>query len=172
MIRTAGTRASAFVAVFVTTILLAACSGPTTPTGAAPASDDPPGWTAYAQCMRDNGLPDFPDPDREGHIPIEDDSLDMDSDVAKKANETCEPLMPKESEAEQQEDYNADLEFAKCMRKEGIPGFPDPPAPGSEPATQGDTNDGTGFELGSEQFKAVVETCGELLPEGEEGPLP
>jgi hypothetical protein len=55
------------------------------------------------------------------------------------------------------------------MREQGISGFPDPPAPGSEPTTQGDTHAG-GPELGSEQFKAAQETCVELLPEGEEGP--
>lgn len=169
MISTAGRWASALVAaVFATATLLAACSGPTTSTGSDPAGEA--SKTAYAQCMRENGVPDFPDPDSEGSFPIDRDKVDIDSDVFKKADETCEPLKPKESEAEQQKDYSAMLEFAKCMREQGISGYPDPPAPGSGPATQGDTRADGGPELGSEQFKAAQEACGELLPEGEEGP--
>jgi hypothetical protein len=47
----------------------------------------------YAQCMRDNGVPDFPDPDSEGRITVDGDSgLQLDSPEFKQADEKCASL--------------------------------------------------------------------------------
>lgn len=48
----------------------------------------------YAECMRDNGVPDFPDPDfSEGGARLGGKGLDPDDPAFKKANEACEDLL-------------------------------------------------------------------------------
>jgi hypothetical protein len=52
---------------------------------------------AFSQCMRDNGFPDFPDPQPEGGIRIEggkNSDMDPESQKWKDAHAKCEPLMP------------------------------------------------------------------------------
>lgn len=47
----------------------------------------------YAQCMRDNGVPDFPDPDSEGRITVDGDGgLKLDSPEFTAADEKCASL--------------------------------------------------------------------------------
>lgn len=95
-------------------------------------SDDPgDAALAYSQCMRDNGVEDFPDPlvDGDGRVVIQ-DSLSEDADVVG-ARDVCESLLPAgggfdapdESSMAQMQDQM--LEFATCMRDQGID-FPDP----------------------------------------------
>jgi hypothetical protein len=85
---------------------------------------------AYSQCMRDNGVEDFPDPqvDEGGLVVVlNPDSQDSDSPSAL---QECEPLLtgggfdaPDEASVAQMQGQM--LEFAKCMRDQGID-FPDP----------------------------------------------
>ncbi|MCO1656491.1 hypothetical protein [Pseudonocardia humida] len=50
---------------------------------------------AFAQCMRDNGLPGFPDPQPDGGLMITRDSgIDMDSEEFKAAEAACDDLRP------------------------------------------------------------------------------
>jgi Pectinacetylesterase len=55
---------------------------------------------AFAQCMRDNGIADFPDPDADGLF-VDLDSLGIDPDSAqfKAAEEACKDLMPPPDQA-------------------------------------------------------------------------
>jgi hypothetical protein len=86
----------------------------------------------FARCMRDNGVKDFPDPDPSGELTVDGvlngTSLDPNSAAWKKAIEACKELEPagftghKRSAAEQK----AALQFAQCMRDNGITDFPDP----------------------------------------------
>ena len=52
----------------------------------------------FSQCMRENGLPDFPDPGADGGISIHNDgsagSLDPNSEVFKAAQQKCEQYRP------------------------------------------------------------------------------
>ena len=43
----------------------------------------------FAQCMRDNGVSDFPDPGSEGQFNLRDLDIDMDSSATRAAMETC-----------------------------------------------------------------------------------
>ena len=86
----------------------------------------------FAQCMRDNGVSDFPDPDPSGELTIDGiangSSLDLSSAAWKKAIAACRNLQPpgftghKASPREQK----VRLKFAQCVRENGVKDFPDP----------------------------------------------
>jgi hypothetical protein len=86
----------------------------------------------FARCMRDNGVRAFPDPDASGELTIDGvvngSSLDPSSATFESAMRTCKNLEPPgftggKRSARQQE--NA-LEFARCIRENGVKDFPDP----------------------------------------------
>ena len=86
----------------------------------------------FSACMRENGVSGFPDPDASGELTIDavanGSSIDTSSVAFKNAISACRDLEPsgftgrRRTTAEQQ---NA-LEFAQCMRDNGVPDFPDP----------------------------------------------
>lgn len=85
----------------------------------------------FAQCMREQGL-DFPDPqpDENGDLqfqPPEDglDDPDAFQDAAQECAEFLEGAQGELSEEDQSEFQDAQLEFAQCMRDEGVD-VPDP----------------------------------------------
>jgi hypothetical protein len=82
----------------------------------------------FAQCMRDNGIPNFPDPevDDSGHLHI--DLPRGVSDSARKAAQAkCEKYLPgAPAGAADQEQIEAMRKHSQCMRENGIPGWPDP----------------------------------------------
>ncbi len=96
----------------------------------APSEAPTPDAYAYAACMRDHGI-DMSDPDPQTGLPTVGDSVDPDSAAFKEAHKACGELLPGGIRG-QGDDTELDsyLEFAKCMRKNGMPDFPDP-QPGS-----------------------------------------
>jgi hypothetical protein len=86
----------------------------------------------FAECMRSNGVSQFPDPSGSGRITIDaivnGSSLDPNSPAFKQAISACKHLEPagftggKRSPAQQ----SAGLKFAQCIRVNGVPDFPDP----------------------------------------------
>jgi hypothetical protein len=120
---------------------------------------------AYSECMRDNGITDFPDPEQHGDgvglsLP---EGMDPQSEDFKAAEEACKELMPGPGEGEtlDPEIYEALLDYAECMRENGITEFPDP-----EPNGGIVMNGDMGFDPQSEEFQAADEACAELRPEG------
>lgn len=96
----------------------------------APAAQDPADAAlTYSQCMRENGVPNFPDADAEGRIRISPPgSIDPDSAEFQGASEACRDLAPAgwgEADAGPG-DAEVLLEFTRCMRENGVPDFPDP----------------------------------------------
>ena len=86
----------------------------------------------FAQCMRDNGVSQFPDPDASGALTIENvvngSSVDPNSATFQQALNACRDLEPagfmgQKRTAQQQE---AALKFAQCIRDSGVKDFPDP----------------------------------------------
>jgi hypothetical protein len=86
----------------------------------------------FAECMRDNGVSEFPDPDASGGLTIDGvvngSSLDTSAPAWKEAIAACKDLQPPgftgtEASPEEQE---VRLEFAQCMRDNGVEDFPDP----------------------------------------------
>jgi hypothetical protein len=86
----------------------------------------------FAECMRVNGVSDFPDPDASGTLTLDavvnGSSLNPNTPAWIRALGACKDLEPsgfmgsKRSPQEQA----AALKFAQCMRENGVPDFPDP----------------------------------------------
>ena len=122
----------------------------------------------FSQCMRENGVPEFPDPEIEdGRIRMRiggpgGGGGEMDQDAMEKAMEECEDLAPRGggnfSEEDRQAMQDAFLEYAQCMRDNGYD-MPDP-----------DFGDGEGgmFRLEGEPndpaFKTAQEACQDKMP--------
>jgi hypothetical protein len=126
--------ARAAIAAFV--LLITACA-PDQPAGGETALSGEEGELAHAQCMRDHGI-DWPDPefvDGEWEVRLDDD-IDLESADYKAAEAECAQVR-QEAQPEGGDDINPDdrarleeemdrmLEFAACMRDQGIE-FPDP----------------------------------------------
>ena len=86
----------------------------------------------FAECMRDNGVREFPDPDASGTFTIDGvlngSSIDSESPTWKNAIAACKDLQPSgftgtKRTAQQQ---SAGLRFAQCVRDNGVKDFPDP----------------------------------------------
>lgn len=125
------------------------------PAPSASAAEPGEGMLAYSQCMRDNGVPDFPDPVN-GGIQLDGDKVDMDSPAFKAAEQSCKSLLPVNPGDNPDDDQQARhdmLEFAACMREHGVPDFPDP-KPGEGIDINGDL-----FDINSPAFKAAMEVC-------------
>jgi hypothetical protein len=116
----------------------------------------------YAECMRKNGVPEFPDPDANGRVRLmgkKGSGLDPESPQFKTASQACKAFAPQGAVGGGQTDP-AMLKFAECMRKNGVPNFPDP---------QGGKlimKEGSGIDPNSPQFQAAQKTCQKLLPGG------
>jgi hypothetical protein len=98
----------------------------------------------YSQCVRDHGLPSYPD------LVVEDGQLTLPNDGTADANrqalrdkpdilDACRPILDKlpanaqKSPALSDQDRQNLLTFAQCMRDHGVPEWPDPRANGSFP---------------------------------------
>jgi hypothetical protein len=86
----------------------------------------------FAQCMRDNGVSGFPDPDASGALTIDavanGSSVNPNSATFQQALSACRDLEPagfmgQKRSAQQQA---AALKFAQCIRANGVKDFPDP----------------------------------------------
>jgi hypothetical protein len=86
----------------------------------------------FAQCMRNNGVGNFPDPNASGKLTIDQvangSSLNINAPAFKQALSACKGLEPagftgSTRSAQQQA---AGLKFAQCIRSNGVPDFPDP----------------------------------------------
>jgi hypothetical protein len=87
----------------------------------------------FAECMRDNGVSEFPDPDASGELTIDGvlngSSLDPSTPAWKEAIRACKDLQPPGFTGDHDasdEEQEARLEFAQCIRDNGVEDFPDP----------------------------------------------
>lgn len=93
---------------------------------------------AYSACMRAHGVPNFPDPSSNGQVPKTDaQQLGVNTTQYDAARRDCQHLYPTSSleqcsetgvcsAADRQELLNRMRQFARCMRSQGVPDFPDP----------------------------------------------
>jgi hypothetical protein len=135
-------------------------TGPGSPGGSS--SADP---VAFSACMRANGVPKFPDPDRDGRIRFR-DPVDPESPQFEAARRACRKLEPEESApspAEQARERAQLLKFSACMRAQGLTKFPDP-----DPSGGISIGRDIGITPNSPQFKAAEKACRNFLP-GERG---
>lgn len=145
---------------------LAACGPADSPTPSSGSPDDRAAAAVkYSQCMREHGVPEFPDPVN-GRLQLEvrkGGTLDPESASFKAAQTACKDLEPpglaqSGQGGQQQEDM---LKFVDCMRKNGVPKFPDP-----QPDGRMLIDGGADVDPDSPAFKAAQETCRKLLPGG------
>lgn len=86
----------------------------------------------FAQCMRDNGVKDFPDPDASGELTIDGvlngSSLDPNGPAWKSAYTACKELQPPgfTGHKANSQEQSTRLKFAQCIRDNGVRDFPDP----------------------------------------------
>ena len=79
----------------------------------------------FAECMRANGVPHFPDPDPKGDFNF---GVDVSKEVFTKAVDACKALQPPGSLSAKRtpKQQSASLRFAQCVRDHGVKDFPDP----------------------------------------------
>lgn len=133
----------------------ASASRSASPSSSASASDRDQQMLAYSQCMRDNGVPDFPDPAPGGVINLTGE-FDVNSPTFRAADEVCASLLPPppaDGERDEGEAREQMLAYAACMRENGVPNFPDP-QPG-----QGIDLNGDVIDIDSPAFRAAMEAC-------------
>ena len=87
----------------------------------------------FAECMRDHGVSEFPDPDASGGLTIDGvlngSSLDPSTPAWKEAIAACKDLQPPGFTGDHDvsaEEQDARLGFAQCIRDHGVEDFPDP----------------------------------------------
>jgi hypothetical protein len=123
----------------------------------------------FAECMRDNGVSDFPDPDPSGTLTIETvangTSIDTDSASFQRAITACKDLEPAgfTGFARTPEQQQAALEFAQCIRDNGVRDFPDPAE--DEPLVDTNRIPSSTTEGGMSVLNAAMQTCGDLAEE-------
>jgi hypothetical protein len=137
---TAHTRGIACATV-VCAMAIAACgSERADSTGPRPATDDQA--LSYVRCLRSHGVPSFPDPSPGGRLPNIPSSIDPAAPAFRSAQRACARLEPgaNGSGPALGSSMARLLIVARCMRRNGLPNFPDPtatppPAPSPDAAT-------------------------------------
>ena len=127
------TRASMLLAALAASLaMVAGCGGSGDSKSSSSSSNANPTLekaVKYAQCMRENGVTNFPDPDKNGRFVIAAGGPNQNSPQFKKAKQACksqEPPGMQDNPAQVAQAQNEWLKWAQCMRKNGIPNMPDP----------------------------------------------
>lgn len=114
----------------------------------------------FAQCMRENGVPDFPDPQiNNGTMGLLlPDSVDKQK--AEAAQKKCKQYLPNGGETPKGDPQMVEQirKFAQCMRENGVPNFPDPDDSGSIRIG------GDGLSPDDPKMKAAQQTCSKYMP--------
>jgi hypothetical protein len=122
----------------------------------------------FAECMRDNGVSEFPDPNASGDQEFVDGikrAQDASSAAWEKAIGACKDLRPPGllgGKATPQE-MRERLEFAQCMRDNGIKDFPDPTRDGPLIDTTRIPSAAGRGALDIPGFQAAMEKCRDAL---------
>jgi hypothetical protein len=121
----------------------------------------------FAECMRNNGVSKFPDPDASGKYTIDEiangSSVDTSTAAWQKAIDACKNLQPpgftghKRSPQEQE---NA-LKFAQCIRVNGVPDFPDPTV--DEPLVDTNRIPSAAGNGGMSILNAAMKKCSDIV---------
>jgi hypothetical protein len=164
----AGIIAAASVALLAT-----ACGGSTAPGPASAGSPNGPasaGPLAFSQCMRSQGIPDFPDPGGGGSIPKETaQELGVSDSQFQAAQTTCGHLLPSAdqpgppSQAELRLAWSDSLKFAGCMRSHGVRDWPEPGSGALHPERPAFNLQLVGIDPNWPQITARIRDCAPLL---------
>jgi hypothetical protein len=168
-------RTAAALALIAAAVLIGAC-GSSAPAGTGSGSGAANSITAnarkavkFAECMRSNGAGKFPDPGASGSFTIDGvvngSSLDPNTPAFKQALSACRGLEPagftgsKRSARQTQ----AALEFAKCVRANGVKDFPDPA--NGQPLVDTNRIPSAATESGMSILNAAMQKCRDVAAE-------
>ena len=119
----------------------------------------------FAECMRTNGVGAFPDPDASGALTIDavanGSSVDTSSAAFKQAVSTCKDLEPSGFTGHERspQEQKAALEFAQCVRDNGVRDFPDPSV--SQPLVDTNRIPSAATPGGISILNAAMHRCGQ-----------
>ena len=116
----------------------------------------------FAECMRANGVPHFPDPDPNGDSNF---GVDVSGPVWLKAVHACEALRPPGALSAKRtpKQQSAVLRFAQCVRDHGVKDFPDPV--NGEPVIDTYKIPSSNKPGGMDILNAATDKCGSVLGE-------
>lgn len=124
----------------------------------------------FSRCMRSHGVSNFPDPNGQGAIQIGPSSgIDPRSSTFQSAVQACHRLVGGGSpptpaqEAKAKQDA---LAFSACMRKHGLPDFPDPTFSGGTVQMGIQGKPGSDLNPNSPTFQAAQQACQGHLSKG------
>jgi hypothetical protein len=184
--------AAAIIATAALALLAAACGGSPSSTGSggspgAGGSANSPSAIAYSLCMRSHGVPKFPDPAGTGQVPkTSAQLLGVSSSQLQAAQTACQHLYPdnggsggvlsKDSlgqceetgdcpQALVQAAMTALRTYARCMRSDGVPAWPDPTLD-SEGRPGFNLLHVQGFNPNSSQTSNVMQGCYHVMAGG------
>jgi hypothetical protein len=114
----------------------------------------------FAECMRSNGVPDFPDPNANGEFVY---GVSVTPAVFTKAVDACKSLQPPGSLSGKRsfKQQSLALKFARCVRKNGVPDFPDPA--NGQPLIDTTKIPSSNSPNGMSILNAATHKCGPLL---------
>jgi hypothetical protein len=114
----------------------------------------------FAECMRANGVPDFPDANAQGQFVY---GVSVSPAVWTKAVDACKDLQPPGtlSAKRSPKQQSASLRFAQCIRENGVKDFPDPA--NGEPLVNTYEIPSANRPGGMTILNAAMEKCGDVL---------
>jgi hypothetical protein len=136
--------------------------GATPATSGSAAASDPEQGRKFAACMREKGVPEFPDPGADGQLDMGQlRDADIDRQKFQQAQEACRDLAPNggqrpQLDAAQQEQFR---QFAQCMRDNGV----DMPDPDPNGGGFGMGDGGGSFDQDDPTFSKAMEACQDKL---------
>jgi hypothetical protein len=122
----------------------------------------------FSECMRDNGITGFPDPDASGVLTIDGvvngSSLDPSAPAWNEAIAACKDLQPPGFMGDKEvtdEEQQARLEFAQCIRDHGVEDFPDPAK--GDPMVDTRRIPSAATDGGMSVLNAAMQKCGDVV---------
>ena len=124
----------------------------------------------FSECMRQNGVSAFPDPEPSGELTIDGvlngSGIDPESGPWQQAISACKALQPSgftgRKATPQEQDQR--LVFAQCIREHGVTDFPDP-APG-DPLVDTNKIPSSNRDGGMDSLNAAMQQCADAAPDG------
>jgi hypothetical protein len=185
--------AARIAAIIITTatlaLPLAACGGPAGSPAAGGSASSPATnlqkAVAFSRCVRDRGVPNWPDPTSSGQIAKESArQLGVSNAQLQVALNACQHLLPNtgnidDNPAALNQWWSQLRQFARCMRSHGVPNWPDPSPYPQDPVrpTFNLHAAGIGFHQGAQpgnivdspQIEARVRACESAVHEDVSG---
>lgn len=126
---------------------------------------------AYAKCMREHGVSDFPDPEQDsggGVKLVVPKSVDQSSPTFKSAQSACQDLLYQgdtgDGAGSRAFDATKVAAWAKCIREHGLPNFPDPEVNEDTIVIDADAAGLSGRD--DPKFSKATEACYSIRPGG------